>query len=219
MNAWQCAVIWVCVVPSTIRTLMRPLLACTYPCMAPEFTYDLARCHIPQHHCLIPAARAEAAVVKGARGQRREGQSRPPIPASVPGSRPGPRLTWPRLAPRSRGHCTSAATSLAAGSTASGSCRCRKSDNNCHPLGKIRRGLPGSQLQETGGKPRTKMMRLTIKSHGSHRSLPAVQRLQSLLRQLRAPRLWLRESHCSGIPSSPPYIGLYRRFLDLHVWV
>lgn len=84
MNAGPCNVTVVCVVPvttytlmrvpSAIRALMRPLLACTYPCVAPEFTYDLARCHVPQHHCLIPATRAEIAVVKGTRGQRREGQ-------------------------------------------------------------------------------------------------------------------------------------------------
>lgn len=36
---------------------------------------------------------------------------------------------------------------------------------------------------------------LTIKSHGSHRALSAVQRLQLFSRQLRCPRLWLRKSH------------------------
>lgn len=51
-----------------------------------------------------------------------------------------PRLTQPHPAPRSRGRCTSAVTSPAAGSTASGSCRCRKSDSNCHPLGNTRGG-------------------------------------------------------------------------------
>lgn len=54
-----------------------------------------------------------------------------------------------------------------------------------------------------------KMTVLTIKAHGSHGSLPAVQRLQPLLRQLRATRLWLRERHSSGTPFSLPCIGLY----------
>lgn len=36
---------------------------------------------------------------------------------------------------------------------------------------------------------------LTIKTHGSHRALAAVQRLQPFLRQLWCPRLWLRKSH------------------------
>lgn len=45
---------------------------------------------------------------------------------------------------------------------------------------------------------------LTIKSYGSHRPLSAVQRLQPFLRQLRRPRLWLRESHGPRTPSSPP---------------
>lgn len=198
-------------VPSAIRALMRPLI-CTYPCVAPEFTYDLTRCHIPQHHCLVSAARAEAAVVKRAREQKREGQRRPLILASVPRSQPGPSLTRPRLAPRSRGRCTSGAACLAADSTASGSCRCRKSGSNCHPLGKTRRGLLGCQPQEAGERPGMKTRALTIKSHGSHRSLPAVQRFQPFLRQLRGPRLWLRESHCFRNPSSPIYIGLYRDF-------
>lgn len=63
------------------------------------------------------------------------------IPISAPVSRLGPRLTRPHPAPRSRGHCTSAAASLATDSTASGSCRCRTSDSNCHPLGNTRKGL------------------------------------------------------------------------------
>lgn len=109
-----------------------------------------------------------------------------------------PRLTRPRPAPRSRGRCTSAAASHAAGSTASGSCRCRTSGSNCRPLGKTRRGLLGRRPQEAGGRLGTKTRALTIKSHGSHRPLSALQRLQPLLRQLRAPRLWLRKSHCSG---------------------
>lgn len=43
-----------------------------------------------------------------------------------------------------------------------------------------------------------KMRALTVKSHGSYCPLLAVQRLQPFLRQLRAPRLWLRESHSFG---------------------
>lgn len=58
-----------------------------------------------------------------------------------------------------------------------------------------------------------KIRALTIKPHGSHSSLPTVQRLQPFLRQLRAPRLWLRKSHCARVPSSLPYnMGLYRDF-------
>lgn len=193
--------------------LTRPFLACTHPGVAPEFTHDLPRCHIPQHHCLVPAAGAETAVVKGAREQSREDQRLPLIPASAPRSRSGPRLTLPRPAPRSRGRCTSAVASLAAGSTASGSCRCRKSDSNCHPLGNTTRGLLGRRLQEAEVGPGMTIRALTIKSHGSHRPLPAVQRLQQLPRQLRAPRFWLRESHCSALPSSPPYSSLHRGFL------
>lgn len=67
-------------VPSVIHARMRPLLVCTHPCVAPEFTHDLPRCHIPQHHRLVPPAGTETAVVKGARGQRREGQRRSPMP-------------------------------------------------------------------------------------------------------------------------------------------
>ena len=45
---------------------------------------------------------------------------------------------------------------------------------------------------------------LTIKSYSSHCSLPAVQRLHPFLRQLRAPRFGLRESHLCQDPSPPP---------------
>lgn len=69
---------------------MRPLFASTHPCVTPEFTHDLPRCHIPQHHRLVSAAGAEAAIVKGARGQGSEGQRRPPILASTSPPRPGP---------------------------------------------------------------------------------------------------------------------------------
>lgn len=66
--------------------LTRPFLACTHPRVAPEFAHDLPRCHIPQHHCLVPAAGAETAVVKGAREQSREDQrtSDPGLSASIP---------------------------------------------------------------------------------------------------------------------------------------
>lgn len=50
---------------------------------------------------------------------------------------------------------------------------------------------------------------LTVKPHGSHRSLPAVQRLHPFLWQVRAARLGLRESHCCGAPSWPPFILPY----------
>lgn len=65
-------------------------LCCTHPCVTPEFAHDLPRCHIPQHHRLVPAAGAEIAVVKGPSRQGREGQHRPGISASMPLSRPGP---------------------------------------------------------------------------------------------------------------------------------
>lgn len=86
----------------------------------------------------------------------------PLTPASAPRSHSGPRLTLPRPAPRSRGRCTSAVASLAAGSTASGSCRCRKSDSNCHPLGNTTRGLLGRRLQEAEVGPGMTIRALTI---------------------------------------------------------
>lgn len=76
-------------VPSFIHALRR-LVVCTHPRVAPELPHDLPRCHIPQHHGLVSTAGAEAAVVKGARGQRREIQRRPLSPASASGSRRGP---------------------------------------------------------------------------------------------------------------------------------
>lgn len=127
-----------------IHALTRPLLACTHPRVAPEFANDLPRRHIPQHHRLVPAAGAETAVVKGAGRHRREGRSvltSDPDLGPRPRARPGPQLTRPRPAPRIRGRCTSAAACPAAGSTASGSYRCRTSDSNCHPLGNTREGL------------------------------------------------------------------------------
>lgn len=52
---------------------------------------------------------------------------------------------------------------------------------------------------------------LTIKSHGSHRALSAVQCLQLFPRQLRCPRLWLRKSHTlSLLVRFPLYCCLYR---------
>lgn len=50
------------------------LLACTHSSVAPKFAHDLPSCHIPQHHRLVSATRAEMAVVKGTGGQEREGQ-------------------------------------------------------------------------------------------------------------------------------------------------
>jgi hypothetical protein len=126
------------------------LQACTYPRVAPEFAHDLPRCDIPKHHSLVPAARAEIAVVKRAGEQERKGQRRLPIPASALVSRPSPRLTRPRPAPRSRGRCTSAAASPAVGSTASGSCRCRTSGSNCHQLRDTRWGF--TRLPASGGR-------------------------------------------------------------------
>lgn len=136
-------------------------------------------------------------------GCRRVGQRPLAIPASALPSRPGLRLTRPRPAPRSRGRCRYGAASPAAGSTASGSCRCRTSGSNCHPLGNKRGGA--GPLASGGGRRRMKMRALTVKPHGSYCPLPAVQRLQQFSRQLGAPRLWLRESHSSRLSFSPPY--------------
>lgn len=115
-------------------------------------------------------------------------------------------LTRPRPAPRSRGHCTSSAASLATDSTASGSCRCRTSDSNCHPLGNSRKGSEGCGPQKAG-EPGMKS-ELTIKSYSSHCPLPAVQGLHPFLRQLRAPWFWLRESHRFW----DPFVAALHRF-------
>lgn len=133
------------------------LLACTHSSVAPKFAHDLPCCYIPQNHRLVPATRTEMAVVKGAGGRKKEGQYPLTIPASVflipawltP-------LTRPHRALRSRGHCTSAAASHAAGSTALGFYRCRTSGSSCHPLGTVgsgyrTAGLRWRDAQDEGG--------------------------------------------------------------------
>lgn len=127
------------------------LLACTHSSVAPKFAHDLPSCYVPQHHRLVPATRTEVAVVKGTggRGKRRSISTHDPS-LCAPYSSLARGLTRPHPALRSRGHCTSAVASHAAGSTALGFYRCRTSGSSCHPLWNSRQGLLARRPQVEG---------------------------------------------------------------------
>lgn len=194
-------------------------LVCTHPRVAPEFANDLPRCHIPQHHRLVPAAGAETAVVKGAGGKRKERQGRPrsrslhPFLGLVPGS-PGriqhlvavatvrPQQRPSQRIPQLQGLVAAARQTVIAIHWGTPGRDYRAEDLRRQEDPERRGSSPLNRTARTAPCPQSNVFTRFCGSSG--------------------PRgFGSGKAICFGIPSSPPYIGLHRGFrtLGTHAWM